>query len=207
MTEREALLRAVCEFPDDDTPRLVFADWLQEHGEEERAEFIRVQIEQTRLKPESVPWWKCESRARKLLKAHERQWGNDIVANDNFFWGDFVRGFAESCTAPDVPYLKDFAKPIFSRTPLRKLRIHNTIRLSELCCVPQVFKLRLLTVSAWLTSPDEARKFLEAAGNTGPTILELDDRHISAEVLALLTEHFDGRLMLPDVGDEFDSDV
>ena len=45
MNEREALLKAVCENPDDDTPRLVFADWLQENGEEERAEFIRVQIE------------------------------------------------------------------------------------------------------------------------------------------------------------------
>jgi uncharacterized protein (TIGR02996 family) len=33
MNDREALLRAVCENPDDDTPRLVFADWLEEHGE------------------------------------------------------------------------------------------------------------------------------------------------------------------------------
>lgn len=207
MTEREALLRAVCEFPDDDTPRLVFADWLQEHGEEERAEFIRVQIEQTRLKKESIPWWKCESRARKLLKAHGWQWGRDIVANDDFFWGDFVRGFAESCTAPDVPYLKDFAKPIFSRTPLRKLRIHNTIRLSELCSVPQVFKLRVLTVSVWHSTSDDAREFLEAADNVGPTILELADLGTSAEVLALLTDHFGGRLMLPNTDEEFDADV
>ena len=44
MNERDALLRAVCENPDDDTPRLVFADWLQEHGEGDRAEFIRLQI-------------------------------------------------------------------------------------------------------------------------------------------------------------------
>jgi uncharacterized protein (TIGR02996 family) len=207
MTEREALLRAVCEFPDDDTPRLVFADWLQEHGDEERAEFIRLQIEQTRLKKESVPWWKCESRARKLLKAHERQWDRDIVANNDFFWGDYVRGFAEAGTAPTVPLLKDFAKPIFSRTPLKRLRIHDTIRLSELCRVPQVFKLSVLTVSAWLTSPDEARQFLEAAGTVGPTILELEDRGTSAEVLALLTDHFGGRLMLPNSGDEFDADV
>jgi uncharacterized protein (TIGR02996 family) len=49
MNERAALLRAICETPDDDTPRLVFADWLQEHGEEERAEFIRVQCEAARL--------------------------------------------------------------------------------------------------------------------------------------------------------------
>jgi uncharacterized protein (TIGR02996 family) len=48
MNEREAFLLAICENPDDDTPRLVFADWLQEHGDEARAEFIRVQIELAR---------------------------------------------------------------------------------------------------------------------------------------------------------------
>jgi uncharacterized protein (TIGR02996 family) len=39
---REALIAAVLADPDDDTPRLVFADWLDEHGEHERAEVIRV---------------------------------------------------------------------------------------------------------------------------------------------------------------------
>jgi uncharacterized protein (TIGR02996 family) len=42
----------VCRHRGDDTPRLIFADWLDEHGEGERAEFIRLQtciaaIEQT----------------------------------------------------------------------------------------------------------------------------------------------------------------
>src|ERR687883_596011 len=34
---------------DDDTPRLVYADWLVENGQEERAELIRVQVERARL--------------------------------------------------------------------------------------------------------------------------------------------------------------
>ena len=41
--ERIAFYRAIADAPDDDTPRLVFADWLQEHGEDARAEFIRLQ--------------------------------------------------------------------------------------------------------------------------------------------------------------------
>ena len=37
--EREAFLRAINELPwDDDSARLVFADWLDEHGEHEEAE-------------------------------------------------------------------------------------------------------------------------------------------------------------------------
>lgn len=45
MTERAAMLLAIQADPGDDTPRLAFADWLQENGEPERAEFIRVQCE------------------------------------------------------------------------------------------------------------------------------------------------------------------
>lgn len=44
-SERESLLAAIMANPDDDLPRLIFADWLEENGEPERAEFIRVQCE------------------------------------------------------------------------------------------------------------------------------------------------------------------
>jgi len=40
-----ALLRGVEAAPDDDLPRLVYADWLDEHGRHARADFIRVQCE------------------------------------------------------------------------------------------------------------------------------------------------------------------
>ena len=45
---REALFRGILDNPEDDVPRLVFADWLEEHGEADRAEFIRVQCERAR---------------------------------------------------------------------------------------------------------------------------------------------------------------
>lgn len=48
-----ALLRAILEAPADDAPRLVYADWLEENGQTERAEFIRTQIELVRRD------WKC----------------------------------------------------------------------------------------------------------------------------------------------------
>jgi uncharacterized protein (TIGR02996 family) len=48
MDERGALLAAITREPADDTPRLVYADWLDEHEEHDRAAFIRVQIELAR---------------------------------------------------------------------------------------------------------------------------------------------------------------
>lgn len=63
MTDREGLLRGVSENPDDDAPRLVYADWLDEHGDARQAEFIRVQIQLAQV-PES-------ERARHPLAARE----------------------------------------------------------------------------------------------------------------------------------------
>jgi uncharacterized protein (TIGR02996 family) len=43
LAQHEAFLRAIFDAPDDDTPRLVYADFLQENGQSEHAEFIRWQ--------------------------------------------------------------------------------------------------------------------------------------------------------------------
>ncbi len=43
MNDRDAFIRAIIAQPDDDVLRLVYADWLDENGEKERAEFIRLQ--------------------------------------------------------------------------------------------------------------------------------------------------------------------
>lgn len=47
--DRDSFIAAIIARPDDDLPRLIFADWLDENGETERAEFIRVQCELARL--------------------------------------------------------------------------------------------------------------------------------------------------------------
>lgn len=44
MSEADAQLAAIRQAPDDDAPRLIYADWLDEQGQVERAEFIRLQI-------------------------------------------------------------------------------------------------------------------------------------------------------------------
>jgi uncharacterized protein (TIGR02996 family) len=45
MSDRDALLAAIHQAPRDDAPRLIFADWLDEHGDSDQAEFIRLQVE------------------------------------------------------------------------------------------------------------------------------------------------------------------
>ena len=74
MTDRDAFLCAIREAPDDDAPRLVYADWLDECKEPARAELIRVQCELARLgtgtsgtDAERKRQERCRRREKELL--------------------------------------------------------------------------------------------------------------------------------------------
>jgi uncharacterized protein (TIGR02996 family) len=63
VTHHDAFLQAILESPDYDTPRPVYADYLDEHGEPDRAEFIRVQ-----------GLLACLQRGRKLIHTRPAGW-------------------------------------------------------------------------------------------------------------------------------------
>ncbi len=44
ISDEQAMLRTVLEYPFDDTVRLIFADWLEENGQHVKAECLREQI-------------------------------------------------------------------------------------------------------------------------------------------------------------------
>jgi uncharacterized protein (TIGR02996 family) len=70
----EGFIRDIIEHTDDDTPRLIYADWLDDHGEPERAEFIRVQCELARLKKVGMAHYcepKCWTRCKPLRDDQE----------------------------------------------------------------------------------------------------------------------------------------
>ena len=69
MTDREMLLAAICANPDEDTPRLAFADWLQEQGGKEnilRADYIRGAIRLAREELFSPAWQKAKKEWDKV---------------------------------------------------------------------------------------------------------------------------------------------
>jgi uncharacterized protein (TIGR02996 family) len=98
MNHEPALLQAICAAPEDDTPRLVYADWLDEHGQAERGQFIRVQCELDRLPPDAPARPSLLEREKKLLRGNRKRWqaGKPAWAS----MGDFYRGFL-------VPRLKE----------------------------------------------------------------------------------------------------
>lgn len=74
MTEHDAFLRAIAANPEDDAPRLIFSDWLEENGDPERAEFIRTQCELTSSKLSEKRRHALRVRERELLNVHRHEW-------------------------------------------------------------------------------------------------------------------------------------
>lgn len=67
MLDREPFLKAIFADTDNDLPRLVFADYLEERGEAEWAELIRVQCELARRGPDKDRRRRLLSRERELI--------------------------------------------------------------------------------------------------------------------------------------------
>jgi uncharacterized protein (TIGR02996 family) len=125
MTEEETFLRAICADPDDDTPRLVFADWLDERGgvpNEEWAELIRVQVQLGRN-----PGADRERLAARdqELEANVMHWWPDRIGLPHpvasfLGWGNWSRGFPLSVSGFGGNIVK--ARPFFAgRVPVREL--------------------------------------------------------------------------------------
>src|SRR5947208_2451938 len=73
MNHGDAFLQALIDNPDDDAIRLVYCDWLEEHGQPDRAAFIRVQVALARLPHGDPRRQVLEARERELL-ARQDQW-------------------------------------------------------------------------------------------------------------------------------------
>lgn len=119
MTIKEILLKDILKDPDDDTPRLVLADWLMDNGEELRGRFIRAHVEYARIAREVADLGPCYcrgpdptgcSRCNKGERSGlwKRRQANREECRSLFLMGD-GRGPCGLSLAPDDDYMADSA--------------------------------------------------------------------------------------------------
>jgi uncharacterized protein (TIGR02996 family) len=123
MPLEEAFLDDIVANPDDDAPRLVYADWLDEQGgphDRARAEFIRLQCELPRLRPDDPRSWALDRRADDLLARYGRAWSAPL--RELALAEEFARGFVEGVTLSPRRFL-DHAEDVFRAAPVRRLRL------------------------------------------------------------------------------------
>lgn len=122
-----ALLAAIIAHPDEDTPRLMYADWLQEHDQPERAEYIRLSIQLANLRYGEPDFETREAQLRERLRPFEKlaneTWPREFAAKlpanrDTVF--TFSRGFVDRVWC-SVKYFLENADRVFQEAPLRAL--------------------------------------------------------------------------------------
>ena len=136
------------ENPDDDTPRLVFADWLDENGDEARGEFIRVQCE--------LP--SCEHGSRRLhLSRREQDLLNECqdvwieyLRPFMYEWSDkpwaFRRGFVERLELQSETFV-EHGEELLTLTPIRDAVFPDEEWYEELAACHLLLRLKLIDLT------------------------------------------------------------
>lgn len=155
MSDGDALLSAILAEPDEDTPRLAYADWLDEVGGEKncaRAELIRVQIELNQI-PKGARNYDLEAREKFLLETHREAWLGPLQAEGQplrrgMAHGLFRRGFVEVVWM-QAGWFIEWAEVLFARVPARELRVTKTAieELAALVASPYFPRLNTLDMS------------------------------------------------------------
>lgn len=141
-TEQALLATAIAD-PDNDLPRLVLADWWDENGQPERAEFCRLQIELARMRAGGCPnccyglsdemFLVCDTCRPKYLELLRREW--EIQCGHSAWWSDYGpgdrftviewrRGFVHSLACPAADWLA-CGDEVLKRHPVRKVRLRT----------------------------------------------------------------------------------
>lgn len=109
MFRDEPFLLTILDHPDDDGPRLVYADWLEEHGDGERADLIRLQCLGGDIRREA-----------HIVSCRGRDWAGPISRLAYSY--AYRRGFVEEITVDARTWLSH-GQDIVGIAPIRLLRL------------------------------------------------------------------------------------
>ncbi len=150
MTDHDALLASILSHPDEDTPRLAYADWLQENDDPDRGEFIRLEVELAHTPPSTEENERRRqlllSRRAELLKLHRLQWLGPFLPHARE--PSFERGFIHSLDVPAHTFLQH-AERWFAITPLMRVKFttclfRDSITHNYAMCTEPLFTSSLL---------------------------------------------------------------
>jgi len=144
MSPHDPFLTAILEQPDDDTARLVCADWLEERGDP-RAEFIRVQCTLARLPAGDDRRPQLEARELQLLAEHRKEWTRPLRP-----WVkecDFRRGFVEGIKVRAEVFLEQ-GETIARLAPIQHVHLVGAAGLAQdLANFPLLARVRSLALT------------------------------------------------------------
>jgi uncharacterized protein (TIGR02996 family) len=143
MSDDELLRAAIVARPDEDLPRLVYADFLQEAGHDDRAELIRVQCALERLPPADPERPELTRREAELLAANLTKWRIAGLTGPQ----TFRRGMIESVETTAEALVRTDPE-VLRLAPVRHLRLVNADRwTADLASLPLWRRLQSLSLN------------------------------------------------------------
>ncbi len=184
----QAFWRSIQEEPDDDAPRLIYADWLEEQGGAARlarAELIRVQCELERLPADAPRHAELKAREAALWAKHRKEWLAPLKPFASRI--AFRRGFPDEVLVQGKVFLAH-AETVLSAAPVFNLRLRNSKEQIEAIGASPVLR-RLSSLSLYWNQigMNRARVFLASPNLVNLTTLDLDDNSIRLDGLRALT--------------------
>jgi uncharacterized protein (TIGR02996 family) len=196
------LLGAICDTPDADAPRLVYADWLDEHGDPTQACFIRESIAAAALPAGARGLKKRRAALQALADEHGAGWLRALGVE--YGTPTFVRGFAEVMAFEGFWRLAGDAEAgLFRTVPVCSITVDGSnpeYNLSygdvrELAAMPELARLHTLKLggcgSEWGNieyDPKPWEKLFASGSLGGLRRLDLDDCNIADEEAIALAD-------------------
>jgi uncharacterized protein (TIGR02996 family) len=139
-------LQTIIASPDDDAPRLVFADWIEEAGDSDRAEFIRLQCEIARISDDDPRRKRLITRERELLRQYYVAWQRDLPQLEEVTWGGFDRGFVGAVRVESAEAFTHQVDAIFAAAPIGEVRFHRIFSdgAKRIALTPQLGRIHVL---------------------------------------------------------------
>lgn len=138
-------LHAILADPEADTPRLIYADWLEEQGDP-RGEFIRVQLRLVDPDLEEDEHFDLHDRETELLREHEATWVEPLQPLVEGW--KFHRGFVEYVRVRAKAFITS-GTALFDHEPIQSLALMQTrdVEFESLIDMPSLGRLAGLSLS------------------------------------------------------------
>lgn len=196
-SDAEPFLQRIRAFPDDDSHRLIFADWLEEQGTREanRAAFIRIQVALASLPSDDPRRPTLLVAERELLDAYREEWEGPLRGLAT--GPEFRRGFVEEVKVAARQFLRH-ADELFAAGPIRHIHLLDLgSHLDAIVQSPFMSRLSALTVFAQHMGEPLARTIARCPHLAGLRQLHLGRNRLEDDA----TEHLAGSSFLSNLED------
>jgi uncharacterized protein (TIGR02996 family) len=159
-SDREAFVQEIVAYPDDDAPRLVYADWLEEH-DDPQGEFIRAECELAQSATNSGRKRELRQIQRRLLVMYGEAWIRAV--SPAIRWSTFRRGLLEQAIIDGKAFVHEGGQAL-RLAPVFELGtcLETEEEVAALAAIPELGQLRKLRLGDSALGDNGMRRLVQS---------------------------------------------